>query len=182
MTSTVRLSSWTIDEGTYPTMRKGEVIKVALEVEPLGPFEPTTLATAFSTNDSAQCSFRASVLRTFIEEGERPIAAFDADGVRFYVEREEMATLRPGEVVSGRGIVSIDDYLWAEFYAETAAPLDLFNTVQIAAIRVLREGTSPRGQDEIDETPSASRSGQTVVLDLASVQGPTRGMAPTFRG
>jgi hypothetical protein len=161
---TVRFPGWVHSEGLYPVLAKGQLVKVVLQVELAAAIEACGGEGAFVTTPDARCTFQGTVLAAIVEEGELDVVAIDAGGIRFFAEGEHYRGLRPGEVVKGEGLVSVEDYLWSEFHADRPGAPDLYVVFEIERLRC--------DAGELEDTSSPENSDRFVYMDLVEVTGP----------
>jgi hypothetical protein len=165
---TVRFPPWVRSEGLYPVLRRGQRINVALEVELVAAIQARGSEAAFTTTPDGRCTFQGTVLDVIVEAGELDVIAIDAGGIRFFSEGENYKGFRPGEVVTGEGLVSVEDYLWSEFHVDRPGAPDLYLTFEIERLRCLTEGGQ---EEELVDTSAPENSDRFVYLDLVEVTG-----------
>ena len=76
---------------------------------------------------NAEYQFTGMVLWVY-QDGDPsdPIVVVGADQFRFYINSRVIPALRRGDVVSGRGTLVLDHYIWVEFLPRYVDPPDLF--------------------------------------------------------
>jgi len=93
-------------------------------------------ATTFQHVGNAEYEFSGTVLRHYREQKPH-VLLIEAGGFRFYVSSgvTPFDDIQQGKRVSGRGTLTLDHYLWAEFgHKYDCDPPNLFYTLRVARI------------------------------------------------
>jgi len=126
--------TWHIGDGNYPPLKKGQLVNLSFMVDLNELSVVENAATPeFTHLGHAKYRFTGSVLRMYGKPS-NPIAIIEAAGFRFYLNSLRASTLKSGDVVSGRGTLSLDYYIWVEFLSDYADPPDLFYPLQVIDI------------------------------------------------
>jgi hypothetical protein len=128
--------TWHIGDGNYPPLKKDQPVNLSFE------FQPDELSLAESDAPSefhhlgqAQYRFSGTVLRVYSRDGGTyPIVVIEADHFRFYMHSPLAATFNAGDIVTGRGTLLFDHYLWVEFLSTYPDPPDLFYKLRVGDI------------------------------------------------
>jgi hypothetical protein len=141
---------WYIGDGTYPPFRKNQLVNLAFEMYPERLTVDEGRAATLKHAGNAEYEFSGTVLRHYCEHKPH-VLLIEADGFRFYVSNgaTPFDHLQRGERVSGRGALTLDHYLWAEFgHKYDCDPPNLFYTLRVARITEVEIPTTHIGRSE----------------------------------
>jgi hypothetical protein len=150
MRLTAIFEEWYIGDGNYPPLRKQQLVNVAFEMHPQEMSAVAGDSTILHNVGNAEYEFAGLVLRHY-RDAEEPILLVEADGFRFYIadSAASFENLHQGQWVSGKGTLTLDHYLWAEFCHEyDSGPPDLFYTLRVARISEVEIPASHIVRDE----------------------------------
>ena len=136
MRITAIFEQWYIGDGTYPPLRRHELVNVAFEMYPQRLCAGDDGATSLRHAGNAEYEFTGIVLRHYRDD-ETPVLLIEANGFRFYVSdcTVPFENLQQGQRVAGQGTLTLDHYLWAEFGNKYEPdPPNLFYTLRVARI------------------------------------------------
>lgn len=136
MRITAIFEQWYIGDGTYPPLRKHQLVNVAFEMCPQSLRGADGGATILRHVGNAEYEFTGVVLRHY-RDPETPVLLIEADGLRFYItdSAASFEKCQQGQWVSGQGSLTLDHYLWAEFgHKYDSEPPNLFYTLRVARI------------------------------------------------
>jgi hypothetical protein len=133
---TAIFEKWYIGDGTYPPFRRHQFVNVAFEMNPQRLFPGDGEVSRFQHDGNAEYAFTGIVPRHYRDD-ETPVLVIEADGFRFYICEGAVPpeNFQQGQLVSGRGTLTLDHYLWAEFGIKYEIdPPNLFYTLRVARI------------------------------------------------
>jgi hypothetical protein len=133
---TAIFEEWYIGDGTYPPLHKHQLVNMAFEMHPQRLCPGDGEVTRFQHVGNAEYDFTGIVLRHYRDD-ELPVLLIEADGFRFYISNGTVpfTNYQQDQLVSGRGMLTLDHFLWAEFGNEYESdPPNLFYTLCVARI------------------------------------------------
>jgi hypothetical protein len=120
-----------IRNGEYAVVRPSQQLRVALEVDAQGLFQPE-VRDEFFIQDGTITQFVARVLGLYGIAGES-VAALDADGMRFAVPRFP-GDFGPGSIVSGDGRLWLDRGSWFEAQEQYRNAPDMYHDMRVVEV------------------------------------------------
>jgi len=132
--------TWHLGDGNYPPLMNGQLVNLSFEVCPdeLKPAERNAIP-EFRHLGQARYEFTGTVLRAYEKDNRTsPIVVIDTSHFRFYIYSVLAATFSPGDVITGRGTLLFDHYLWVEFLSSYPDPPDLFYKLRAGGIWLRR--------------------------------------------
>ena len=140
MRLTAIFETWHIGDGNYPPLFVGQAVNLSFEIYPYTVSEvPSKGLASFEQLVDAEYRFVGKVLRTYNRGGD-PIVVVQADQFRFYINSfpDQKLALQEGDIVEGRGRLSLDHYIWVEFISSYRDPPNLFYQLRVTRIRAVR--------------------------------------------
>ena len=135
MDLTAVFESWHVGDGTYPPLRRDQLVRLSFELQLGHPFIPMTETTG-ELEHCGDAVYRGHglVLRRY-SESSPAIAVIEANNFRFYVHGTAAERAIPGTWVGFEGTLLLDHYAWVEFLGRYADPPDLFYNLRVTRIR-----------------------------------------------
>lgn len=128
--------TWHIGDGNYPPLKRDQLVNLSFEVEPeVMKRAQSDAPLEFHHLGQARYEFTGIVLRVYKQGGDRcPLVVIEAGGFRFYMDSELANAFGPGDVLTGRGTLLFDHYIWVEFLSSYPDPPDLFCKLRVGRI------------------------------------------------
>jgi hypothetical protein len=126
--------TWHLGDGNYPPPEKGQLVNLSFEVglDELARAK-SNAHPEFIHLGQAQYKFTGVVLRVYGKANDS-IVVLEADQFCFYMNSQLAAKFAIGDVVTGRGTLLYDHYIWVEFLSSYPDPPDLFYKLRVSEI------------------------------------------------
>ena len=136
MQLTAVFESWHIGDGNYPPLHRGQLVRLAFELEPDGQVAVarSDRSDEFSHHGDAEYRGCGILIRKYIR-GSIAIAVIQAGTFRFYIHNAPAINLPEGARVEFRGTLLLDHFLWAESLGHLVDPPELFYNLRVVRIR-----------------------------------------------
>jgi len=129
------MDGWIVSDGMYYGMRPGQLVRLAFQLTGPKLRFGASVEGGFENASDGRLRANARVLARFADEDDQPCVALRAGDLRFYMEEFDLPDWEVGTLLVLEGQLSIDYYVWAEFYAQRPEAPDLFHTLWLRRIQ-----------------------------------------------